>query len=188
MKRRAVILDRDGTLIHEAGYLDRLDRLKFFPYSTDAVRALNRAGLPVVVTTNQAGIGRGIVDESFVAKAHAYMAEYLALGGAQIDAWYYCPHHPDALRPEFRQRCDCRKPRPGMLQAAAVDMDLDLSRSFVVGDQWHDVQAGIAVGARALLVRTGYGRANEASPPSGVTPAGCVDNLIEAVTWILRHS
>ena len=188
MKRPAVILDRDGTLIEEARYLDSLDRLKFYPYTVEAVRVLNRAGFAVVVATNQAGVGRGIVEESFVGKAHAYIADRLAAGGARVDGWYYCPHHPDATRPGYRQLCDCRKPLPGMLQRAANDLDLDFSRSFVVGDQWHDVQAGIAVGAQSILVRTGYGRANEACPPSGVSPAACVDNLIEAVAWILRHS
>jgi D-glycero-D-manno-heptose 1,7-bisphosphate phosphatase len=188
MKRRAVILDRDGTLIAEAGYLNRLERLQFFPYTVDAVRALNRAGLAVVVATNQAGIGRGIVKESFVGQAHAYIAERLAAGGARVDGWYHCPHHPEAALPEFRQRCDCRKPRPGMLLRAAADLDLDLARSFVVGDQWHDVAAGVAAGASGILVRTGYGRQNAANPPPDATPAACVDNLIAAVTWILRHS
>jgi D-glycero-D-manno-heptose 1,7-bisphosphate phosphatase len=188
MTRPAVILDRDGTIIKEAGYLDRLDRLEFFPYSVDAVRALNRAGFAVIVATNQSGVGRGLVEESFVEEAHRHIASTLAAGGARIDAWYYCPHHPDAARQEYRQECDCRKPRPGMLRRAAEDLDLDLARSFVVGDRWHDLEAGVAVGARGILVRTGYGRVNEAAPSAGVASAACVDNLIEAVTWILRHS
>src|SRR4029450_13700222 len=91
---RAVFLDRDGTLVEEAGYLDRLDRLVYFPYSVDAVRVLNQAGFAVVVVTNQAGIARGIVQESFVAEAHRAIADRLAAGGARAEGDYHCPHHP----------------------------------------------------------------------------------------------
>jgi len=185
--RPAVFLDRDGTLIEEAGYLDRLERLIFFPYSVDAVRLLNRSGLAVVVITNQAGIARGIVKESFVAEAHRHISDRLAAGGARVDAYYYCPHHPDAVIEAYRQRCDCRKPRPGLFTRAAADLDLDLARSFVVGDRWHDIEPGQALGARGVLVRTGYGRTEEAAPKAGVVPAAITDNLIDAVSWILRE-
>lgn len=186
--RRAVVLDRDGTLIEESGYLDRLERLVFFPYSVDAVRLLNQAGFLVVLATNQSGVARGIVEEGFVREAHAHIAAHLAAGGARLDGQYYCPHHPEGLRAPYRQACACRKPSPGMLRQAAGDLDFDLARSFVVGDRWHDVQAGAAAGARGILVRTGYGRQAAASPPAGAAAAAVVDNLIEAVTWILRHS
>jgi D-glycero-D-manno-heptose 1,7-bisphosphate phosphatase len=186
MARPAVFLDRDGTLLEEAGYLDRLERLVFFPYAIDAVRLLNRSGLAVVVVTNQAGIARGIVKESFVAEAHNHITQRLAAGGASVDAFYYCPHHPDAVLPQFRQACDCRKPKPGMLTRAAADLDLDLVRSFAVGDRWHDLEAGQQVGARTLLVRTGYGRTEEAAPARAVQASAIVDNVMEAVSWILR--
>ena len=186
--KRAVLLDRDGTLIEEAGYLDRLERLVFFPYSVDAVRLLNQAGFVVVVVTNQSGVARGIVEETFVREAHEHITARLAGGGARVDGYYYCPHHPEAVRPEYRRTCDCRKPAPGLLHRAAKDLDIDLTRSFAVGDRWQDVEAGAAVGARGVVVRTGYGRITETSPRPGVAPAAVVDNLIEAVTWILRHS
>jgi len=182
----AVFLDRDGTLLEEAGYLDRLERLVFFPYTIDAVRLLNRAGFRVVVVTNQAGIARGIFKESFVAEAHRHVADRLAAGGARVDGFYYCPHHPEAVVEEFRRDCDCRKPKPGMLTRAAADLDLALDRSFVVGDRWHDLEAGQQVGARTLLVRTGYGRTEEASPKPHVRPSAVADSVIEAVSWILR--
>lgn len=184
--RPAVFLDRDGTLIEEAGYLDRLERLVFYPYSVDAVRLLNRTNYAVVVVTNQAGVARGIFKESFVADAHRHVTETLARGGARVDGFYYCPHHPEAAVEAYRVACDCRKPQPGLLRRAASELSLDLSRSFVVGDRWHDLQAGAAVGARGILVRTGYGRTEEAAPKRDVTPAAVVDNLIEAVSWILR--
>jgi rfaE bifunctional protein kinase chain/domain len=146
--RPAVFLDRDGTIVEEAGYLDRLERLVFFPYSIDAIRMLNRAGFAVVVITNQAGIARGIVREAFVAETHRYIADRAAAGGAHIDGFYYCPHYPSGTVTAFVRACDCRKPGPGMLRQAAADLDLDLTRSFSVGDRWHDVGAGASVGAR----------------------------------------
>jgi D-glycero-D-manno-heptose 1,7-bisphosphate phosphatase len=185
---RGVVLDRDGTLIEEAGYLDRLERLVFFPYSVDAVRLLNQAGFVVVVATNQSGIARGLVEESFIHEAHDHITARLSAGSARVDGYYYCPHHPDAVREAYRRRCDCRKPAPGLLRRAAEDLEIDLTRSFVVGDRWHDLEAGAAVGASGVLVRTGYGRVSEAAPRPGAAPAAVVDNLIEAVTWILRQS
>jgi D-glycero-D-manno-heptose 1,7-bisphosphate phosphatase len=183
--RPAVFLDRDGTILEEAGYLDRLERLVFFPFSVDAIRSLNRAGLPVVIVSNQAGVARGIFREEFIGEAHAYLTDHLAAGGAHVDGFYYCPHHPDGSVERYRIACDCRKPRPGMLRQAGADLDLDLSRSFVVGDRWHDLQAGAAVGARGILVRTGYGRTEEESPARDVAPAAVVDNLIAAASWII---
>src|SRR3954470_17934347 len=159
--RRAVFLDRDGTIVEEAGYLDRLERLVFFPFSVDAVRLLNRGGFAVVVITNQAGIARGIVRESFVEDAHRHITETLAAGGAHVDGFYSCPHPPDCVVEKYRTECDCRKPAPGLLRRAAHDMQIDLPASFVVGDRWHDVAAGQAVGAKGVLVRTGLGREDE---------------------------
>ncbi len=183
--RRAVFLDRDGTLLEEGNYVDRLDRLTFFPYSIDAVRALNAAALAVVVVTNQSGVARGMYGEDFVRESHRYIDEKLRAGGARVDGYYYCPHHPEGSVEAFRVDCECRKPKPGQLRQAALDLQLDLTRSFLVGDRWKDIEAGEAVGARGILVRTGYGRESAATVQSG--NAIIVDNLIQAVTWILRH-
>ena len=186
--KRAVFLDRDGTIIEESGYLDRLERLVFFPYSVDAIRVLNRAGFAVVVVTNQAGIARGIVKPSFVHEAHQYIAARVEGGGARIDGFYFCPHYKSGTVPEFVRGCGCRKPGPGMLIRAAADLNLDLSRSFAVGDRWHDVAAGAAVGARGVLVRTGLGRREEAAPEPGTQPAAIVDDLAAAAAWILEQA
>jgi D-glycero-D-manno-heptose 1,7-bisphosphate phosphatase len=183
--RRAVILDRDGTLIEEVGYLDRLDQVSFFPYSVDAVRLLNRAGFAVVVATNQAGIARGFFDEPFVRDAHRHIADVLERGGARVDGFYYCPHHPEGTVEAYRIACDCRKPQAGMLRRAGADHQLDLTRSFIVGDRADDLEAGAAAGATGVLVRTGYGdRHEEAARASG---AAVFDNLMQAVSWILRQ-
>jgi D-glycero-D-manno-heptose 1,7-bisphosphate phosphatase len=186
--RRAVFLDRDGTIIEEAGYPDSLDRLVFFPFSVDAVRTLNAGGFAVVVVTNQSGIARGIVPEPFVGEAHRYIADRMQSGGARIDAFYYCRHHPDAIDPSLRGPCDCRKPQPGLLHRAAADLALDLSRSFVVGDRWKDLGAGHAVGARGVLVRTGVGRDQEQQSGARLPGVTIVDDLAAAAAWILHQA
>jgi len=185
--RPAVFLDRDGTVLEEAGYLDRLERLVFFPFAIDAVRLLNRAGFAVVIITNQSGVGRGMYEEAFVIRAHQFVDERVRAGGARIDGYYYCPHHPEAEVEKYRRDCDCRKPGPGMLRQAAADLDLDLARSFAIGDKWTDVQAGVAAGACGILVRTGYGRTSESSPKQPIEPATIADDLIAATAWILRN-
>jgi D-glycero-D-manno-heptose 1,7-bisphosphate phosphatase len=185
--RRTVFLDRDGTLIEEVGYLDRLDRLRLFPWSIDSVRILNRAGFAVVVVSNQAGVARGFFDEAFVLEVQREIDARAAAAGARIDGWYYCPHHPDAPVPLYRRQCECRKPRPGMIRQAASDLDIDLVRSYVIGDRWLDVQLAHNVGARGILVRTGYGATEERHPPDGVAADAVVENLIDAVSLILRE-
>ncbi|MGE5361377.1 MAG: D-glycero-alpha-D-manno-heptose-1,7-bisphosphate 7-phosphatase [Bacteroidales bacterium] len=181
----AVFLDRDGTLIEEVGYLDALDRIVVFPWSIDAIRALNDAGFKVVVVSNQAGVARGFFGEAFVKEVHRSLDRRIVAGGARVDGWYYCPHHPDAPLSEYRQACSCRKPMPGMAQRAAADLDIDLARSFVIGDRWLDVEMAQNAGARGILVRTGYGAAEEREPKPGVAPAFIADNVIAAVAWIL---
>jgi len=186
--RPAVLLDRDGTIIEEAGYLERLERLRFFPFAVDAIRLLNRAGFAVVVITNQAGIARGIVEEAFVAEVSQAMAARVARGGGRIDAFYHCPHHPQGIVERFRVICECRKPAPGLFRQAASELDLDLARSFAVGDRWHDLQAGVAAGARGVLVRTGYGARLEQTPPAGFSGYAVADNLAGAAAWILGQA
>jgi D-glycero-D-manno-heptose 1,7-bisphosphate phosphatase len=181
----AVFLDRDGTMIEDVGYLDALDRIAFYPWTVDAIRMLNRAGLPVVVVTNQSGIARGLFDEAFVGATHRRLDARLAAGGARVDAYYYCPHHPDGRVAAYARACECRKPGRAMIDRAAADLGLDPARSFVVGDKWLDVQLGRAVGARAILVRTGTGAAEEPRPPAGVTADAVVDNLAAAASVIL---
>ncbi len=184
--RPAVFLDRDGTVIEEVGYLNRLDRLSFFPWSIDAIRVLGDAGLPVVVVTNQAGVAQGYFDERFVRGTHALIDERIRAGRARVDGYYYCPHHPNAKLDRYRVDCDCRKPKPGMMLQAARDLDIDVGRSFVVGDRWLDVAMGRAVGAATVLVRTGYGL-GDADRPEGVEADLVAGNLMDAAAWILRR-
>ncbi len=181
----AVFLDRDGTVIEEVGYLNRLDRVSFFPWSVDAVRVLGDAGLRVVVVTNQAGVARGYFDEQFVRATHALIDERMRNGRARIDGYYYCPHHPDGRVASYRAECDCRKPKPGMILRAARELDIDVARSFVVGDRWLDVEMGRAAGATTVLVKTGYGLEDD-DRPDGLEADRVADNLMDAAGWILR--
>ena len=183
----AVFLDRDGTMIEDVGYLDRLQRLKLFPYTIDAIRLLNRGGFKIVVVTSQAGVANGVITEAFVKEAHDEIARRAAAGGARIDAFYYCPHSPTATVDEYRSECDCRKPKPGMIHNAQRDLSLDLSRSFVVGDRWRDIEMGQAAGVTAVLVETGYGRTETSHRPANIAPVTVAADLIEATSWILRQ-
>ena len=182
----AVFLDRDGTLIEERGYLDRLDLIAPFPWASSALRRLRDAGYALVLVTNQAGVARGYFDEAFVQEAHRHLAALLAADGVVLDGYYYCPHHPEGTVPAYRRTCRCRKPGPGMVEQAAADLGLDVARSFVVGDKWLDVELAANAGARGILVRTGYGAGPEAAPPAGVALYGVADTLADAVDLILK--
>lgn len=153
-----------------------------FPFAAQAIRRLNRAKLPVVIITNQSGVARGYFPESLVTTVHELMTTQLAKAGAHIDALYYCPHKGD-------DACACRKPNPGMLEQAAREHALDLRRSFVVGDRYGDIELAHRVGARAILVRTGYGEgeiqwhsANWGAPPDFIAA-----DLAAAAEWIVSQ-
>jgi D-glycero-D-manno-heptose 1,7-bisphosphate phosphatase len=183
-------MDRDGTLAHEVGYVNHLSRFRLFPWSVDAVRLLNKGGLLAVVVTNQAGVARGYFPEPLIAEVHALMTAAMEGGGARLDGVYYCPHHPSAGEPPYRQDCECRKPRPGLLHRAARDLDIDLARSWVVGDRDADVALARSVGARAVLVKTGYGLGELLwHAPSWDRPPDIIaDHLLEAVERILGET
>jgi D-glycero-D-manno-heptose 1,7-bisphosphate phosphatase len=181
----AVFLDRDGTLIEEVGYLGHADRVAMFPYTVDALRVLQRAGFALVVITNQAGVAHGYYGEDGVHAVHAHLDARFRDGGVAVAGYYYCPHLKDARVESYRRVCDCRKPEPGMVLRAARDLDLDLSRSYVIGDRWSDVLVATRTGGTGILVRTGAGAFEEDRPVDEAGPAPIVDTLLDAATWIL---
>ncbi len=179
--RGALLLDRDGVINEECEYLHDPDDLIVIPGVAEAIAHFNRAQVPVVVVTNQAGIGRGMYGVDAYQRVNRAIADILAAADGHIDAWYFCPHLPAA-------DCACRKPRPGMLHAAARDLGLDLHRSVLVGDKASDLEAARAVGAATVLVRTGYGREVEADLSSrhdGLADCVC-DSLGAAVGYLER--
>jgi D-glycero-D-manno-heptose 1,7-bisphosphate phosphatase len=147
MKRPAIFLDRDGTLIEEVNYLSRVEDLRLFPFSADAVKLLKNAGFLIIVVTNQSGIGRGIYTEADMHAIHD--AIQTELNGA-IDAFYFCPHLPC-------DGCECRKPKLGMIEAAIRDFGIDRENSWMIGDKKIDVETGQSAGMRTALVLIGYG-------------------------------
>lgn len=188
MSRAAVFLDRDGTLIEEQGYLDRLDRIHLFPWTADAIRLLRRAGFATVVITNQSAVARGMIDEAFVHEVHRIIDGHLTRAGGGIDRFYFCPHFPEAKVEKYRQSCRCRKPGPGLIEQACAELDLDPRRSVMIGDRWLDVACGNAAGTRTVLLRSGHGPHDEEAPPGGVRADAILNNLMEAVGWVLRTS
>lgn len=184
----AVFLDRDGTLIDDVDYLSSLDRMVLFPWTVDALRLLERAGFVTVIVTNQSAVARGMVTEDFVRDTHDELNRRLRRGGAHVDAFYFCPHHPDAAIERYRRPCGCRKPLPGMIEAAARDLRIDLSRSWMVGDRWIDVATGNAAGVRSVLVLTGHAHRVGEAAPEGTRADAILRNLMEAVGWMLRAS
>ncbi len=143
-------LDRDGVLNVDHGYVHRPERLEWVAGAPEAVRLLNEAGIPVIVITNQSGVARGYFGETDVQQFHAHVQEQLRARGAHVDAFYYCPHHPQGTVAEFAIACDCRKPKPGMLERAARDFAVDRRRSFLIGDKDDDVAAAAAFGVRGI--------------------------------------
>ncbi len=188
--RPAVFLDRDGTINEQMGYVNHLDRFVLLPGVGAAIRRLNEAGLPVVVVSNQSGVARGYFPEELVGRVNRKMIDELAAEGARLDGIYYCPHHPRAESPDYRIDCDCRKPRPGLILRASEELGLDPARSFVVGDRISDIEAARRVGARAVLVLTGYGRGDleYVLPRKEVRPDHTAEDLGAAADWILGQT
>jgi D-glycero-D-manno-heptose 1,7-bisphosphate phosphatase len=191
-KNTAVFLDRDGTINEEVGYLDNLDKFKIIPCAYEAIRLINESGMKAVVISNQAGVAKGLFTEDFVKIINKHLQAGLRQNGAHIDNFYYCPHHPTEGAEPYRQACNCRKPAPGMLLQAAEDLNIDLTKSYLVGDRFNDMEAAKSVGAKGILVKTGFGQSllqddgpDKAAPQN--KPDFIVADILEAVKWILSQ-
>jgi D-glycero-D-manno-heptose 1,7-bisphosphate phosphatase len=174
----AIFLDRDGTMNVDKAYVYRISDWQWIAGADRAIALLKNAGFLVVVISNQAGIARGYYCSDDVHALHAYVMADLKSKGTQIDAFYFCPHHPHYSGP-----CDCRKPHPKMIAEAAVALNIDLKRSWIVGDKVIDMLAGQAAGVASVLVRTGYGRSEQDQSGEGQLVA---DNLLAAARLILK--
>lgn len=184
----AVFIDRDGTMLDELGYVTPESSITVYPFTAAAIVKLNAAGYPVIVVTNQGGIALGMYDHAFVDRTHIMLGDMLMAEGARIDEWCYCPHHPEGKVAELTRVCECRKPGTAMLADAARKRHLDLAASWVVGDQWRDIELARRAGATGILVRTGYGAGLEANWPADVArPPVVCDDLMAAVEHILHN-
>lgn len=199
-KAKVIFLDRDGTMNEEVHYLHKLEDLKLLPGVGQAVRRFNEAGYQVVVVTNQAGVARGYYTEQDVIELHAYLNRMLKEEGAHVDAFYYCPHHPEHGIGPYKTECRCRKPGIGMFEQAEQTFKdgINKEESYMIGDKLLDVEAGHRYGVRSVLVGTGYGReVREEQRNRGLLDAdgNCLDgsydfyaeDLVQAAEWILRN-
>lgn len=156
--RPAVFIDRDGTISDEVGYVNHPSRYKVFPFAAEAIRQINNAGWLAILVTNQAGVARGYFSEDLIHVVHDLLQAELARGQARLDGIYYCPHHPTVGDAPYRQACDCRKPRPGLVTRAAAEHNIDLARSWMIGDRYSDIELARNANLRSAFVLTGYGR------------------------------
>lgn len=177
--KKAVFLDRDGTICEDAHYLSRVEELKIFPFAAEAIKLLNDNGFPVILITNQSGIARGFFDEKVLLEIHEKLITELAKAGAKLDAIYFCPHNAE-------NDCSCRKPQIGMIERAMKDFPLDLKNSWMIGDKAIDVEMGFNAKTKTALVLTGYGtkdREKLSRSPDLIT-----ENILEAVKSIVLNN
>lgn len=177
----AIFLDRDGVIVEDSGYVHRKDQLKLIPGSAEAIKLLNKNNFLVVIVTNQAGVAKGYFTENDVVLFNDLMKEKLREHDAYIDTIYYCPHHPEAKIEKYKINCNCRKPKPGMLEEAERKFDIDLEQSFIIGDRLSDIDTGKCIGCKAIMVLTGYGK----DEPKNDRIDYIAQNLYDAVEHIL---
>lgn len=178
--KTGVFLDRDDTIIRDRNYLKDPDEIEILPGVAEALRILNRKGIPAIVITNQSGIARGYLDLKTLDLIHERLQAMLSKEGARLDAVYFCPHHPEALLEEYRVACSCRKPEPGLLEEAARTFGLDLTLCYMVGDKPDDVEAIRRVGGKGIFIRTEKTFAGMAQPDF------TAPDLLAAVEWIIE--
>jgi D-glycero-D-manno-heptose 1,7-bisphosphate phosphatase len=182
---KAVFMDRDGVIIEDTGYIGQIDRCRFLPGVSRAVKSLNAGGFKVIIITNQSGVARGYFSEEAVREVNQYITEKLAREGALIDRIYYCPHHKDGVVEAYRKDCYCRKPNPGMIEQAVLDFGLDISRSFLIGDKASDIEAGHRAGCRTiLLAASGY----TVTLSGDIAADHVTPDISEATKWLKKHS
>jgi len=182
---KAVFLDRDGTIIEDVGYLNNPAEIKFIPGSIEAIKMLNENGFKVVVITNQSGVARGLIAEDMLQTIDKIIQKKILNGHAHLDRIYYCPHHPEAGHYPYKQECGCRKPAPGMIQKAQKDLNIDLAKSFMIGDKISDIEAGQRVGMKNILVLSGRGQVEKERIKT--SPDFIAQNLKQAAEWILNN-
>lgn len=188
--RPAVFVDRDGTINEQMGYVNHPSRFVLLPGTAQAIRLLNDNGFYVIVVSNQSGVARGYFPVSLLDEINALMKRKLAEAGAHIDAIYYCPHYPSGVVKRYTMKCKCRKPGIGLIEKARKDLNIDMSRSYVIGDTCSDLEMGQNAGIPGVLVKTGYGlgELKYVLPQKRVCPAYIAEDLLDAVHYIVSHS
>jgi D-glycero-D-manno-heptose 1,7-bisphosphate phosphatase len=189
MKKPAVFIDRDGTINEQMGYINHLSRFVIFPGVSEAVRLLNKNNFWVIIVSNQGGVARGYYPMELVNEIHAFLKSSLKDEGSVIDGIFFCPHHPAGIVREYSSECDCRKPKPGLINQALETFDIDMSNSYVVGDRYVDIELASRLNLKGILVKTGYGlgEIDYVLPQEPVKPSCIAQDLLDAVKWILGN-
>lgn len=188
MSRAAVFLDRDGTINKEVSFLGDPAQLELEEGAVEGLAVLQAAGFVLLVASNQSGVARGYFDEKAVKRVNTALSRMLARDGIRIESFHYCPHLVEGIVPGYARVCDCRKPKPGLIFKAAEEGDIDLSRSYAVGDSARDLEAGRAAGLRTVLVMTGFAKgAVEEVKEKGLADHIAGD-LADAARWIVKDA
>ncbi|MFQ5849137.1 MAG: D-glycero-alpha-D-manno-heptose-1,7-bisphosphate 7-phosphatase [Candidatus Binatia bacterium] len=187
VKRPAVFVDRDGTLISDVGYLCRSDQIRVLPRVPEAIQLLHRHGLGVVLVTNQSGVARGFITEQELCQIHQEIERRLGRAGAFLDGIYYCPHHPTEGAYPYRVSCECRKPGVGLVEQACLDLGLDANRSYVIGDQLIDMELAARIGAKGILIENSTPGSKGKSQWVGAASVVAVErDFSRASQWVVR--
>lgn len=184
---KAIFLDRDGTINIEKEYLSRVEDLQLIPGAAQGLSLLRHAGFKLVVVSNQSGVARGFFSEHRVLEINRALAAMLEKTGAIIDAWYYCPHHPDMGTSSCKTACSCRKPATGMVDLACEEIHIDLAHSLVVGDTMRDMELAWNCGMDSVLVKTGHGMDMIThTPRRDLSRIDYIaDDILDAAEWIV---
>ena len=187
--RRAVFLDRDGTINEERGYMRCISQFMLLPGAAKAISLLNENDYLAVITSNQSGVARGYFPIELVSEVHEVMKQQLNRYHAFIDRIYFCPHHSEGIVPEYTMECECRKPSTGLIKKAQSELDIDMEKSYVIGDRWLDIALAQNANMPGILVLTGYGSEDleYIKDHKDIQPAHVAKDLLDAVKWILKQ-
>lgn len=188
MSRPAVFLDRDGTINEQRGYINHISRFVLLPGTAEAVRLLNEHGFLAIIVTNQSGVARGYFPIELVNEVHEHLKELLRKEGAYVDGIFFCPHYHRGEVGEYTIECNCRKPRPGLIEKARKNLDIDMAGSYLIGDRVSDIELAKRCNLKGVLVKTGYGKGDleYVFPNSRAKPLHVAKDLLAAVRWIIK--
>jgi len=183
-----VFLDRDGTLIEEVNFLLEENQIRILPNTIPALKLLREAGFILIILSNQSGVARGYLTEERARQLNRVVFSQMRMLGEVPDAFYYCPHHPQAKIAKYRLDCDCRKPKPGLIMRASGQFELDLSRCYSIGDKLSDSQLAQNAGGKGVLVLTGHGRREQMKidPDEGNRPDFIAGDILDAAKWVVN--
>ena len=190
VKKPAVFIDRDGTVNEQMGYINHLSRFIMLSGAAEAIKLLNSHQYLAIIVSNQSGVARGYYPIELVNEVHAHMRALMEKDGAIVDGIFFCPHHINGSVPEYSIKCNCRKPKTGLIEKACKAFDIDMTNSYVIGDRYSDIELAVRLDIRGILVTSGYGLGDleYVFPRLSFSPAYVAKDLLHAVRWIIKKS